>query len=90
MHRPYLTREWLIEDARASVLAALDSFAADSGLPSLLHGGATDADLPGLFIGIDAHVDRLIARSGVIMPGHPYPAEFVDQTRQQMIAARGF
>ena len=88
MHRPYLTREWLIEDARDAVLTALNCFASNSGLPKLLHGGATDGDLPQLFNGIDAQVDRLIARSGVIIPDEPYSEEFVSRTRRQMIAAR--
>ena len=73
------------------VTKALDVFAKESGL-RLPKGqeGATDGDLPALFAGIDAHVDRLIERSGMMMPDHPYDPKFVEETRIQMIAGRGF
>lgn len=86
MKRPYLTREWLIEDARDAVLSALDEFARASGLSNLPHGreGATDGDLPALFAVIDAHVDRLIERDGAVMPPLSYSESFIERTRREL------
>lgn len=64
-----LYRSDLIDSARADVLQALDEWARASGLPNLPHmrEGAIDADLPALFACIDAQVDRVIARSGLLL-----------------------
>lgn len=88
--RPYFCREWLIEDARATVLTAFDDFAKTSGL-RLPCGqeGSTDADLPALFRAVDQQVDTLIERSGVIMPDHPYKPADVALAARQLAAARG-
>ena len=67
MDTPHLNRQTLIEDARKAVLDALDAFAAASGMPNQTNG-ATDADLPELFRGIDAQVDRWIVRTGHLIP----------------------
>jgi hypothetical protein len=89
MTRPYFARRWLIEDARDAVLQALDAFAKASGL-MLPAGqeGAVDGDLPVLFQAIDAHVDRLIERSGTAMPAEPYDPAFVELTARQLAAAQ--
>lgn len=83
MERPYLCRTWLRDDARDAVLKALDEWAKASGLPTVRQG-ATDADLPELFRALDAQVDRVIERSGAIMPDEPYPEEVVARTRAQL------
>jgi hypothetical protein len=84
--RPYLTRQWLIDDARDAVLAALDAWATESGLNV---DGWKDHELPTLFRGIDAHIDRVIDRSGIAMPDSPYPEEFIQRTKEALARARG-
>ena len=65
-----LDRQTLIHYARNAVLHALDDWARESGLPGLPHlkEGAIDADLPHIFPAIDAQVDRVIARSSLLLP----------------------
>ena len=73
MSRPYLCREWLVQDARNAVLDALDAWAQASGLPiaGRVVQGATDRDLRHLFPAIDAQVERVINRTGVSVPTLP-------------------
>ena len=86
--RPYLCREWLIEDCRDAVLEALDAFALEH-LPATTNPlGAKDADLPRLFKAIDAQVDVLLERYSLTVPGEPYPEEFLARTKAQLDAAR--
>ena len=67
-----LNRIRLRDSARDAVLAALDTWAKESGLPLPKdQEGATDADLPALFAAIDAQVDRVIDRSGMLVPDKP-------------------
>lgn len=85
----YLNRQDLRLGARDAVLAALDEWARGCGLPNLPAGqeGAMDKDLPALFPALDAHVDRLIERSGFIMPDQPYAEAFLRKTAAELAAS---
>ena len=66
-----MNRETLIDNARQAVLTALDEWADENDIPGRKgRRGWTDADLPALFNGIDAHIDRVIARNGLVIPDH--------------------
>lgn len=66
-----LDREMIVEPFRQKVLAALDAAANETfGQLGLVHrndSGATDADLPRLFKALDAQIDVLAARYGVVL-----------------------
>lgn len=66
-----LDRETIVEPFRQKVLEALDAAANETfGQLGLVHrndSGATDADLPRLFKALDAHVDVLAERYGVVL-----------------------
>lgn len=66
-----MNRKDLCEQAHAYVLEALDEWARESGLPNLNGMGAVDGDLPALFADINRQVDRVIARSGLLIPDYP-------------------
>lgn len=84
--RGYYCREDLIEAARLKILTALDEFAQED-MPDLISIGALDRDLPELFKAVDAQVDRLIERSGFLMPDLPYEPGFLMLTKKQYEAA---
>lgn len=56
-----ITEEQFIDGARAAVLAALDKYMRELTFHEDARG-ASDADLPDLFKGLDAHMRRVAAR----------------------------
>lgn len=61
MQTTTITQSQFIDGARAAVLAALDGYMRDlTGSDNAR--GASDADLPALFAGLDVHLGRIAAR----------------------------
>jgi len=86
-----MNRYTLVNEARETVLLALDAWAEASGLPNLPKGqkGATDADLTRLFKAIDAQVDTIIERAGVAIPEFPLSDADITRTVRQLRFALG-
>lgn len=61
MNTKTITQQEFNEGARTAVLAALDGYMRElTGTDNAR--GASDADLPALFLGLDAHMARVAAR----------------------------
>lgn len=71
MARRQMNRDYVRDVFREAVLKGLDLATRQTFDPPQTNAGATDADLPRLFKAIDAQVDRLADRFGVILTDRP-------------------